>query len=76
MDIHEETSFSELANDIGVDKGEMDELNVHFISCLEPVNEKISPGIIQPTSVLYPPVHSEDIKRRVSNIEVQEVFSY
>jgi hypothetical protein len=47
-------------------EGEKEELNVQFISCPEPVNEKISPGISQPASVLYPPVHSENIERRVS----------
>jgi hypothetical protein len=76
MDIHEETSCSHLANIIRENKGEMDELNVQFISCLEPVNEKISPGISQPASILYPPVHLEDIRRRVSNDQVKEVFSY
>jgi hypothetical protein len=57
-------------------EGEMEELNVQFISCPEPVNEKISPGISQPASVLHPPVHSENIKRWVSNNEGQEVISY
>jgi hypothetical protein len=38
--------------------GFMKELNVQLISCPEPVYEKISPGIDQPASVLYPPVHS------------------
>jgi hypothetical protein len=45
MDRHEEPSFSQLADVIGADKGEMEELKVQFISCLEPVNEKVSPGI-------------------------------
>jgi hypothetical protein len=45
MDIHEETSCSQLADVIGADKGEMEELKVQFISCLEPVNEQVSPGI-------------------------------
>jgi hypothetical protein len=76
MDIHEETSCSQLADVIGADKGEMEELKVQFISCLEPVNEKVSPGISRPASVLYPPIHSENIKRWVSNHEEQEVISY
>jgi hypothetical protein len=75
MDIHEETSFSHLEDVIRADKGEMEELKVQFISYLEPANEKVSPGISRPTSVLYPPVHSENIERQVSNQEVQEVIS-
>jgi hypothetical protein len=49
---------------------------VHLVSCPEHVNEQISPRIIQPASVLHPPVHSENIKQHVSNNEVQEVISY
>jgi hypothetical protein len=45
MDIHEETYCSQLADVIGADKGEMEELKVQFISCLEPANEKVSPRI-------------------------------
>jgi hypothetical protein len=41
MDIHEETSSSRLTDVIVVDKGEMEELMVHFISYLEPANEKV-----------------------------------
>jgi hypothetical protein len=74
-DIHEEISFSQLADVIGADKGEMEEINVQLISCIEPVNEKISPGINQPASLLYPPIHSMDIEQQLSNDEVQEVFS-
>jgi hypothetical protein len=48
MDIHEETSCSQLADVIGADKGEMEELKVQFISCLEPTNEKVSPRINRP----------------------------
>jgi hypothetical protein len=70
MDIHEDTPCSHLSYVIGADKGEMEELNVQFIPCLEPVNEKISPGISQPTSFLYPPVHSKDIEQQVRNNEV------
>jgi hypothetical protein len=55
---------------------EKEELNVWFISCPEPVNEQISPGIGRPASVLHPPVHSESIKQRVRNNEEQEVISY
>ena len=76
MDIHEETSCSHLADVIRADKGEMEELKVQFIFCLEPTNEQVSPGISRPASVLYPPVHSENIKRQVSNHEEQEVISY
>jgi hypothetical protein len=76
MDIHEDNSFSQLEDVIRVDKGEMEELKVQFISCLEPANEKVSPGINRPSSVLYPPVHSENIDQHVSNHEEQEVISY
>jgi hypothetical protein len=55
-------------------EGEKEELNVQLISCLEPVYEKISPGIGQPASLLYPPVHSMNIKRQVSNNERKEVI--
>jgi hypothetical protein len=57
-------------------EGEMEELNVQFISYLEPVNESISPGVSQPASFLHPPIHSENIKRRVRNNEGHEVISY
>jgi len=43
-------------------EGEKEELNVQLVSCPEPVNEKISPGISQPASVLHPPIHSKNIK--------------
>jgi hypothetical protein len=76
MDIHEETSCSQLADVVRADKGKMEELEVQFISCLKPVNEKISPRINRPASVLYPPVHSDNIEQRVSNNEVQKVISY
>jgi hypothetical protein len=76
MDIHEETSYSQLAYVIEVGKGEMEELKVQFISCLEPANEQASPGISRQASVLYPPVESENIKQWVSNKEVQQVISY
>jgi hypothetical protein len=46
------------------------------ILVVETVSEKISPGISQPASFLHPPIYSENIKRRVSNNEVQEVISY
>jgi hypothetical protein len=42
--------------------GFMEEINVHRVSCPELVNEKMSPSISQPASVLHPPVHSENIK--------------
>jgi hypothetical protein len=76
MDIHEENSFSQLVDVIEVDKGEMEELKVQFISYLEPTNEQVSPRSSQPTSVLYPPLHSKNIERRVRNKEVHEVISY
>jgi hypothetical protein len=57
-------------------EGEKEELNVQLISCPTLVNEKISPGISQPASILYPPVHSENTKQQVSNNEVKEVISY
>jgi hypothetical protein len=53
-----------------------EELSGQFFSCPEPVNEKISPGISQPASVLHPPVHSENIKRWVSHNEGQELISF
>jgi hypothetical protein len=56
--------------------GEKEELNVHLISCPTLVNEKISPGIIQPALILYPPIHSENTKKQVRNSEVKEVISY
>jgi hypothetical protein len=43
--------------------------------CID-VYEKISPGISQPASVLYPLVHFENIKRWVSHNERHEVISY
>jgi hypothetical protein len=76
MDTHEETSCSQLADVFRADKGKMEELEVQFISCLKPVNEKISPRISRPASVLYPPVHSENIEQWVRNNEVHEVISY
>ena len=63
MDIHEETSCSQLAYVIGADKGEMEELKVQFISYIELGDEKVSPGISWPALVLYPPIHSENIER-------------
>ena len=44
-------------------EGEKEELNVQLISCPTLINEKISPGIIKPTSILYPPIHIENIKQ-------------
>ena len=44
-------------------EGEKEELNVQLVSCPEPVNENISPGISQPASVLHPPIHSKNIKQ-------------
>jgi hypothetical protein len=41
-------------------EGEKEELNVQLISYPTLVNEKISPGISQPASILYLPVHSEN----------------
>jgi hypothetical protein len=76
MDTHEETSCSQLVGVFRSDKGKMEELEVQFISCLKPVNEKISPWISRPASFLYPPVHFENIEQWVSNNEVQEVISY
>jgi hypothetical protein len=55
---------------------EKEDLNVQFISCPEPVNEKISPGIDHPASILHPPIHSESIKQRVRNNEEQELIYY
>jgi hypothetical protein len=52
------------------------ELNVQFISCPEPVNKQISPGIGQPALVLHPPIHFENIKQRMRNNEEHEVISY
>jgi len=49
---------------------------VRLISCPTLVNEKISPGINQPASILYPPVHSKNIKQHVSNDEIKEVIYY
>jgi len=57
-------------------EGEMEELNVQFISFPEPVNEQISPGAIQPTLVIQPLVHFKNIKQKVGNNEGQEVISY
>ena len=76
MDIHEETSYSQLADVIRADKGEMEELKVQFISYHEPKNEKVLPGINRPASFLYPPVHSKNIERQVRNQEAREVISY
>jgi hypothetical protein len=53
-----------------------EEISGQFFSCPEPINEKISPSIIQPTSVLHPPVHSENIKLRLSQNEGQELISF
>jgi hypothetical protein len=53
----------------------MKELNVQLISCPDPIYEKISPRIGQPTSVLYPPIHFMNVKRQVSNNERREVIS-
>ena len=55
---------------------EKEELNVQFISCPELANEKMSPGIGRPASILHPHVHSKSIKQWVSNNEEQEVISY
>jgi hypothetical protein len=48
-------------------KGEKEEKNVQLVSCPTLVNEKISPEIIQPASILYPLVHSKNIKQQVIN---------
>jgi hypothetical protein len=48
-------------------EGEKEDLNVQLVSCPTLVNEKISPGISQPASILYPPKHSKNIKQYVSN---------
>jgi hypothetical protein len=53
-----------------------EELSGQFISYPEPVIEQVSPGINQPASVLHPPVHSENITRRVSRNKGQELISY
>jgi hypothetical protein len=43
-------------------EGEKEELNGQFISCPEPVNEKISPGISRPASIPHPVVRSENVE--------------
>jgi hypothetical protein len=53
--------------------GENEEINVQLISFPSLINEQISPGINKPASVLYPPVHVENIKQHVSNDEIKEV---
>ena len=57
-------------------EGENEELNVHLISFSTLVNEKISPGISQPASILYLPVHSENTNQKVSDNEVKGLISY
>jgi hypothetical protein len=56
--------------------GEKEEINVQLISCPSLINEQISPGISKPASILYPPVHAENIKQHVSNDEIKEVTFY
>jgi hypothetical protein len=55
---------------------EKEERSGQFISCPEPINEQISPGIGQPASVIHPPIHSESIKQWVRNNEEDKVISY
>jgi hypothetical protein len=43
-------------------EGEKEEINVQVISCPTPLNDQISPGIRKPASIIYPPVHTENIK--------------
>jgi hypothetical protein len=57
-------------------EGEKEDLNVQLISCPTLVNEKISPGISQPASILYLPVYSENTKQKMRNNEVKEVIYY
>ena len=56
--------------------GEKEELNVQLISCPTLINEKISPGISKPSSILYPPIHAANIKQHVSNDEIKAVAFY
>jgi hypothetical protein len=58
-----------------VHEGEKEELNVQLVSYLALVNEKISPKISQPASILYPLVHSKNTKQQVRNNELKEVIS-
>jgi hypothetical protein len=44
-------------------EGEKEGLNVQLISYPTLVNEKISAGISQPASILYPPIHSENTRQ-------------
>jgi hypothetical protein len=57
-------------------EGEKEELNVQLISCPTLVNEKISPRISQPASIIYPPIHSENTEQQLGNNEVREVIYY
>jgi hypothetical protein len=56
--------------------GEKKELNVQLISSLTLTNEQISPRISKPASILYTPIHAENIKQHVSNDEIKEVTFY
>jgi hypothetical protein len=56
--------------------GEKEELNVQLISSPTLINEYISPGISKLASILYPPVHGENIKQHSSNDEINEVTFY
>jgi hypothetical protein len=49
---------------------------VKLISCPTLINEQISPRIRKPASILYPPVHVENIKQHVRNDEIKEVTFY
>jgi hypothetical protein len=57
-------------------EGEKEELNVQLISCPTLINEQMSLGISKPASILYPPVHAENIKQHVRNDEINEVTFY
>jgi hypothetical protein len=56
--------------------GEKEELNVQLISSPTLINEKVSPGIRKPASILYPPVHAENIKQHVSIINFMTLWGY
>jgi hypothetical protein len=56
--------------------GKNEELNVQLISCPTLINVQISPRISKPASILYPPIHVDNIKQHVSNDEIKEVAFY
>jgi hypothetical protein len=76
LDIHEETSFSQLANVFREDKEEKEQQKGQFISCLEPVSEKPSSPFNQPALASHPPMPTKYIHPCVRNCVTKQAVCY